>query len=337
MKISLSILFFVFSIIEIFAQDIPKKANNASSVKGIHHVEIAVMDLEKSLLFYKNAVGVTEIEHFKITKPTKIEKKSGLYTAKREVALLQGANAYLSLVAHQGEKTPSPMPVQGAGLTHLCFQIPNTKPIYQKVKDLGASIVSRGNTPIDIGGYGIQYAYAKDANGIMFEMEHFDKPNFMDDAWIGHIAIVTPDIDRIIAFYTELLGVPPYRRNDDIKNNPKLDAIANIDGLKMKGAWFKTGNMILEIWQFISPETKPNATPLSLTQVGYSKIAFEVGNLASEYKRLGDKNFYFLSKPMKTDGVEMVYLRDPDGNLLLLQEFGQNSTQSIDKLKKLTW
>lgn len=337
MKTLLFILIWIFSYTWVVGQSPQKEINTTSTVKGINYIGLSVMDLKKSLTFYKSATGMTESDRFVVKNKLKIEKKSGFTHTNREIAVLQGANAYLELTEFEGEKMPSKMPVQGAGFTHICFQIPNTKPIYKKVKDLGATIVSRGNAPVDIGGYGIQYAYAKDASGIMFEMEHFDKPNFTEDTWLGHIAIVTPDIDRIVAFYTQLLGIAPYRRNDDIKNNPKLDAIADIDGLKIKGAWFKTGNMILEIWQFISPETKPNSSPLPITQVGYSKIGFEVGDIASDYQRLKEKGVNFLSNPFKTEDGKMVYLRDPDGNLLLLQEFEKNSKRSIDKLKKLTW
>ena len=85
----------------------------------------------------------------------------------------------------------SAMPVSGPGVTHVCYQIPNSKPIYDKIKTLGAVIVSRGSKPVDVGGYGIQYAYAKDADGLMFEMEHFDKPKFTEDTWVGHVSIIT--------------------------------------------------------------------------------------------------------------------------------------------------
>lgn len=331
------IFFLLFGCIFAFGQSELKERNNLSTVKGINFVGLSVLNLESSLAFYKGATGMTELGSYEVKKELKLEKKSGIQHANRKATILQGANAYIELIAFEGENTPSKMPVQGAGVTHLCLQASNAKPIYEKVKTLGAKMVSRGNAPVDIGGYGIQYAYAKDENGIMFEMEHFDKPNFTDDTWLGHVAIVTPDIDRIVAFYTQLLGIAPYRRNDDIKNNPKLDAIADIDGLKIRGAWFKTSNMILEIWQFISPETKQNAVPLPFTQVGYNRIGLEVSDIKYEYQRLKAKKMDLLSKPITEGEDKMLYLRDPDGNLLLLQELGKGSKMSIDRLKKLTW
>jgi catechol 2,3-dioxygenase-like lactoylglutathione lyase family enzyme len=211
------------------------------------------------------------------------------------------------------------MPIQGPGITHVCFQAPRSKSIYEKVKTFGANILSRGNVPIDRG-FGITYAYAKDPNGIMFEMEHFAEPPFEQDVLIGHVALVTPDIDRLVSFYTQLLGIEPNRRIDNIKNSPKLDDIANIDSLRMRAAWFKLDNMILEMWQFQNPKTKEPSQPLPFSQIGYNTVAFGVGNLQNEFKRLSSKGVKFLSAPVQNANSSSVYARDPDGNLLLLEE-----------------
>jgi catechol-2,3-dioxygenase len=57
----------------------------------------------------------------------------------------------------------------------------------------------------------------------LYELEQLDKPPFADSVWMGHVALVTPDIDRLVEFYTKLLGVKPHNRIDNIRNSPKLD------------------------------------------------------------------------------------------------------------------
>ena len=46
----------------------------------------------------------------------------------------------------------------------------------------------------------------------MLEVEELDKPRFEGPIWLAHIALVSPDIDRLVAFYRNLLGVEPYQR-----------------------------------------------------------------------------------------------------------------------------
>lgn len=305
-----------------------------STVKGINHVSVSVTDLDRSVQFYKNTIELNELSKTSISSAVAVEQAAGFKHVNRKVAILNSANAHIELNQFEGNKQPCTMPIPGPGITHVCFQSPAANPIYAKSKSLGATIVSRGSAPVDRG-FGIQYAYIRDQDNILFEMEQLDKPTFSENCWVGHVAIVTHDIDRLVAFYTQLLGNKPHNRVDNIKNSPKLDDIANMDSLKLRGAWFKVGNMQLEMWQFDNPPIKAAEHPRSFTQTGYQKISLEVGDLASEYKRLSEIGVRFLSKPVTTKERSEVFLRDPDGNLLLLQEFKTNNPRSVDSLKKI--
>jgi catechol 2,3-dioxygenase-like lactoylglutathione lyase family enzyme len=311
----------------------PVSTTSATGVKGIHHVSLSVRDIDRAAAYYKNVMGLTEIRRYTQTNRVPVEKASGIQHVARNVVLLHGPNGQLELNQFAGnDKNPvSAMPIQGPGITHICYQAPAASDLYGKTKSAGGTIVSRGTAPVDRG-YGIQYAYAKDIDGIMYELERLDKPPFTDAVWMGHVALATPNIDRLVEFYTTLLGVKPHNRIDNIRNSPKLDDIANIDSLKLRVAWFKTGNMTLEIWQFDNPKTPvPTATPL-FTQVGYQKISFEVNNLNRIYQQLRAEGIRFLSTPVSSDDSATVFLRDPDGNLLSLGEFPAQA--SIDQLKR---
>jgi catechol 2,3-dioxygenase-like lactoylglutathione lyase family enzyme len=311
-------------------------ADSVSTIKGINHISLSVRDLSRSIAFYKQAIGLEDKILFSIKKRVPVEKKSGIKHAPRKVAILQGPNGQVELIQfrRQNKDAHSNMPVQGPGITHICYQSSMSNSIYSKSKTADATIVSRGDAPVNRG-YGIHYAYIRDGDSIMYEVEQFEKPPFTDAVWLGHVAIVTPDIDRLVAFYTLLLGTKPINRIDNIKNNPKLNDIANIDDLKLRGAWFKVGNMLLEMWQFENPVPKSITEPASFTKIGYQKIAFEVSDIQHEYKRLKDKNVQFLSAPVIDKTVSIVYLRDCDGNLISLHQFDSNSPQSVDKMKTL--
>ena len=318
MKNILIILFLTLANI-VFAQE-------KTTIKGINRVGLSVKNLDESIAFYSDGMQLKEIKR-------SAEKRNNLTTKKYKTAILQGANCFLELMEFTGSASQnlSQMPIQGPNITHVCYQAPKNKPIYEKVKTLSAKIVSRGNQPIDRG-FGYTYSYARDLNNIMFEMEHLEKPTFKEDVIVGHVALVTPDMDRLVKFYTQLLGIEPHTRRDSIKNNLKLDDIANIDGLKMRAAWFKTGSIGLEMWSFENPKTNQAKTPSPYHQIGYNKVIFEVENIDSEYKRLKDLGMIFLSEPSVNQGDTIIYIRDPDGNLIGLEQLKSDSVMSLDRL-----
>jgi catechol 2,3-dioxygenase-like lactoylglutathione lyase family enzyme len=319
MKKNLIILFITLAS-NLFAQE-------KSMIKGINRVGLSVKNLHESVAFYSNGMQLKEIKR-------DVEKKGILTKKNHKFSILQGPNCFLELMQFAGSESQdlSKMPIEGPGITHVCYQASKTKPIYEKVKTLSAKIISRGNQPIDRG-FGYTYAYARDLNNIMFEMEHLEKPTFKEDVIVGHVALVTPDMDRLVKFYTQILGIEPHTRRDSIRDSPKLDDIANIDGLKMRAAWFKTGSIGLEMWSFENPKTLEAQKPSPYHQIGYNKVVFEVENIDSEYKRLKDLGVKFLSEPVSNKNYSVVYARDPDGNLIGLEQHNTDSTMSLDRLK----
>jgi catechol 2,3-dioxygenase-like lactoylglutathione lyase family enzyme len=185
---------------------------------------------------------------------------------------------------------------------------------------------------VDLGGYGVYYAYERDADGIMFETEHLDEPHFEGPIWLSHVALVTPGIDRLVEFYENIIGFEPTRRSDKV-TGPRFDEVVDYDDTFIRAAWFNMTNMILELWQFVNPVTPEAGAPIPFEKIGYNKFAFEVTDIQSDYKRLVESGVQFLSEPVQTDVSTEVYGRDPDGNLFSLIQPAPDSGTSIKALK----
>lgn len=307
----------------------------ASSVIGIHHVGMSVTDLKASVEFYTEALGVS-LQATSETMPN--EDGSQGFVAPSNSAMLVFPNGYLRLSEYdRSDLSPSPvLPVKGPGITHVCYQSPTSEDIYQRLMDRGATSVSRGEQPVHLLGQGVYYAYARDHDGIMYETEHLDHAPFEGPIWFSHAALVSPDLDRLVEFYSLLFDTKPNRRTDRA-SGPRFDEVAAYDDVMIRAAWFDIGNMILEMWQFVNPVTPEPQRPSAIEDLGYNKVAFEVSDLHKEYDRLMAQGVAFLSSPATSvDGWE-VCLRDPDGNLISLIQPCAETGLSVSHVKQKTW
>jgi catechol 2,3-dioxygenase-like lactoylglutathione lyase family enzyme len=218
------------------------------------------------------------------------------------------------------------MPIQGPGITHVCYQVASTSPIYAQLNPAGAKIISRGDSPVDLGGYGIYYTYFRDIDCVLVENEQMDKPFFTDKTWVGHVAIACQKIDSMLVFYTKLLGKETHRRSTVNYDNPKLDAIGDIDHIRLKGAWIRLPNMIFEFWEYQNP--KPSSV-YTKHEIGYSQISIEVKNIHKAYGDYKNMGFKIVSKLKNMRGESYFEMHDLEGNSLkIIQLDGRNSLKN---------
>jgi catechol 2,3-dioxygenase-like lactoylglutathione lyase family enzyme len=301
------------------------------TIKGVRHIGITVSDIDATLAFYQPNIPY-ELIYRSIVPASAFPRGTGAGNGPVEVALVRTPTVFIQLMDFEPDSAAAPamLPVIGPGYTHVCFQSPSTNSIYAKFRSGGLAMVSRGDRPIDIGGYGVTYAYGRDPDGTMIEIEMIDAPRRSEAAWVRHIATVTPDIDKMLAFYTAIVGYGPHRRITT-GNNPRLDDIADIDGLALQGGWIATRNLELEFWQYTSPVTPPPSGDRPLATLGHSLIAFEVTDLATEIARLRSLGVRLVGRPTVMGGWRVQYARDPDGNLFAMQQnVVAGTSESID-------
>jgi catechol 2,3-dioxygenase-like lactoylglutathione lyase family enzyme len=304
------------------------------TVKGLRAVIVSVSDIDRTLAFYGDAVDFEVVNRYQLDGDHFDQRLLNQSTDRIDVALVRLPNTYLKLLdfAPDQDELGQPQPLTGPGYTHICFKSPATGSAFDKFDSAGLTAVSRGGTPIDLLGAGTEYFYGRDLDGAMIEIEIDQRPRRDDAYWIGHVANVTPDIDRMVSFYETLIGYP-VRRRAALSGSARADEIADIDSVSMKGAWFALNNIELEFWQFEAPVTPARAKPGTLDRIGYAGIAFEVTNLANEMKRLQNHGVTFIGEPKMEAGWRSVFAYDPDGTLFALeQNISAPQAESIDDM-----
>ncbi len=125
----------------------------------VHHIAIAVRDLEEALAFYRDVLGLEMTERRQV--PQEGVEIAFLPAGETEIELLQPLSEE-SGVARFLEK-------RGEGLHHICLAVPDIEAAMRRLQEAGAQVLSE--TP-RVGADGTRYVFVhpKSAHGVLLEL-----------------------------------------------------------------------------------------------------------------------------------------------------------------------
>lgn len=280
-------------------------------INGIHHVGVSVADFERSLRFYARAAGLDPV----IDDGTGSVAWAELTGADDcvEATLLRGTNAYLLLARFAGADVDrEPPSVADAGITHVCSQAKDIDALAARYRGAGASFREE---PIGLG-TGTMYAYVRDPEHNVIELEGTLVAPATDRPWLAHVAMATSDIERLVSFYSDLLR-RPVANTGVFADNSLIDKVTGLTDTHVKAAWIEGENQVLEFWQYVNPPTEP-AQPRPAGELGFTHVCFEVDDIEAEHRRLIACGATSVRAPSVVPGAEVSSVHDPDGNLVVL-------------------
>jgi catechol 2,3-dioxygenase-like lactoylglutathione lyase family enzyme len=284
-------------------------------ITGIHHITLVVEDVEAVLPYYCSAAGLTRLtdaEALAIT-PEQSEPSETAFQC-----LLAGPNAYLKLVSSMQSfphTNADSYPIHRPGIRHFCVQNQDCTVLERAVYASDGSLIA---PPLDLG-TGNQYAYARDPEGNIMEIEGLPYAPADVPTWMGHVAIVTRDMDAAVEFYSKLFGTELKSRGR-FGPGPQFDRMAGLVDARLEGAWLPAGNMQLELWQFHAPEYPRDLAPRDFSDPGYSYICLETDALDGAAARLVELGGELISHVAENEKARSIFARDPEGNVIKLLE-----------------
>jgi glyoxylase I family protein len=139
---------------------------------------------------------------------------------------------------------------------------------------------------------------------------------------LHHVAVVVPDFERALAFYTDTLGFTVKWRSAVDGTNAAVDAVIGMRGITADIAMLQAGGAHVELWQYHAPEGSARHTLPCDT--GYAHIALDVADIHAEYQRLVAAGMTFGGPPVDLgNGSFAIYGRDPFDNLVELYQTGE--------------
>ncbi|QLG49992.1 VOC family protein [Natrinema halophilum] len=132
-----------------------------------HHYGITVSDLDRSIAFYRDVLGMTVADRFSMD-PDRFGDLLGVDDGQAEVAFLDGFGFRLELEEHakpngnvNERTTPSDV-----GYPHLCLEVDNIEDAYRSLRD-DADFVS---PPGQASESGAKICYFRDPDGNLIEL-----------------------------------------------------------------------------------------------------------------------------------------------------------------------
>lgn len=137
---------------------------------------------------------------------------------------------------------------------------------------------------------------------------------------IHHVAVHVRDFERMLAFYREAFGFEVVGEAFSWSEDEFIDTIVDVKHSAAKGAMLRAGTCYMEMFEYSAPAPDSDR-PLNPQDKGYTHFCVDVTDIEEEFQRLRKLGMTFSqTAPIDVGHVKTIYGRDPEGNLIEIQE-----------------
>lgn len=162
---------------------------------------------------------------------------------------------------------------------------------------------------------------------------------------IHHVALVVNDFDKMLAFYTDAVGFEKVFEASFDEDTPNAERVLGISGAVGRMVGLKAGNTYFELHQYTQPAAEEDASAAGNRPCdqGIRHFCLDVTDIEEVYERLKEAGLESKYPPTLVEfaDIKSVYARDPEGNLVEVQELLTNKTgyslASLEKLREGAW
>ncbi len=297
-------------------------------VKGANFVGIAVEDLDAATAFYQSGTDLEVVDNATLSNSAALDALAGRTGVTAQTRMLRTVNAQVNLMSFDEiNQDWEPVPVQGPGIMHVCFQVDQETESYQRFLAAGGEFMGDEELVHLNPRNPVYYGYFRDLDGAIIEIEHVDIESLNLETppphqyRMRHVALTTPDVDRLAEFYSVFLEQPKPRRVGGRNgfSGDRIDAVTGLEDSTIRMAWFQVRNLELEITSLVSHPTTIPETPRPVDATGYNMIVFDVDDLDAAVTLFETAGGTIETEVEDFFGEPIVFGRDPDGNIIGLQ------------------
>lgn len=137
------------------------------------------------------------------------------------------------------------------------------------------------------------------------------------------MAVHVRDLDRMVAFYRDAFGFEVVGEPFGWEKDAFIDKIVDVPNSAARGAMLRAGTCYLEMFQYSAPTGTDR--PLDPQDKGYTHFCVDATDIEAEFTRLRGLGMTFNQDgPIDVGHVKTIYGRDPEGNLIEIQQTAPN-------------
>ena len=135
------------------------------------HFGICVADLDRSLRFYCEGLGFTEVAAHEVgTEFGALMELDDLQLSSRMITRDGVTVELLGYGSPPVVGEPVRRPLNQLGLTHLSFRVDDLEAVAARIEALGGHVVTTTRTTLDLGGTALDFVYCTDPDGVRIEL-----------------------------------------------------------------------------------------------------------------------------------------------------------------------
>ncbi len=135
---------------------------------------------------------------------------------------------------------------------------------------------------------------------------------------VAAIGMTVSDMDRAVAFYSEVLGFQ--KISDSQVSGPAYEQLAGVRDARLQVVQLQLGNEVIELTDYLNAEGRPIPLDSRSNDLWFQHIAIVVSDMDAAYQRLREANVQFVSNRPQTlpdyltaaAGIQAFYFQDPD-------------------------
>lgn len=137
---------------------------------------------------------------------------------------------------------------------------------------------------------------------------------------LEHVALSVSNLERSIDFYCRVLGLEKIRIIE-CSREMKLGDIVGLPGCTARIAHLRSGEFMLELFEYINPRGRPIPGDFRQADNGYTHVGFTSTDVRADFKRLKEQGINFIGEPVEfRPGVWVVYFYGPEGEVCELRQ-----------------
>lgn len=145
-------------------------------IRGVHHTSFTTQNFAEMVHFYRDLLGLEEIFRNDLIQSEIMDHISGIQNTILKNIMLRAGNTIIEIfqyISPEGSAGHPNRPANDVGLTHVCFDVVNIFPIYNRLKAAGVEFNCEPQNFKDR----VLATYGRDPDGNLFELQEIIVPD----------------------------------------------------------------------------------------------------------------------------------------------------------------